>query len=264
MGGDRRLGLIEFLLPSQFGVIEVEHDRDGCRLKVRGGPTWRVSRHGVVRAELSTCVAGVADFMADAVRQGPVEVLARAMRGQFCLHASAVQVPGAGVVAFVGESGVGKSTLARLIHEATGGGWQRVADDILPVRFAGRGMTVDPSFPQPKLQPYEQFRRTSDSGPLVLVAVCCLEPTTGDDTVSSRRATGIESVAIVAGNTMGARLFDRRLLAAHLEFCAGLAARLPVRKLHFPRQPTVAGRVVARIAADLGLEASADGRRDGG
>lgn len=258
--GERCGGVMEFLLPSQAGVIEIEHDRDGCRLTMRGGPTWRVSRQGVVTAEVPACAAGVGEAMAEAVRQGPVEVVARALRGEFCLHASAVQVVGGGVVAFVGESGAGKSTLARLIHQETAGEWQRVSDDILPVRSAEGGMVIDPSFPQPKLLPFEQFQLTAGFGPYVLVGVYQLERPEGDDTVSSRLARGVEAVTIVAGNTVGTRLFDRRLLGAHLKFCAELAAQLPVRKLRFPRQLMVAARVIAQIACDLGLERSANGR----
>lgn len=47
------------------------------------------------------------------------------------LHASAVRI-GHGVVAFVGASGAGKSTIAQFFAER---GYQLVSDDLLPVRF---------------------------------------------------------------------------------------------------------------------------------
>jgi len=55
-----------------------------------------------------------------------------------------------GVVAFVGESGLGKSSLAAALH---GLGCPLVADDLTPVRFGAVGVTVQPGFPQVKLAP---------------------------------------------------------------------------------------------------------------
>ncbi len=257
-------GATHLLLPTLGGVMELNYHGGGCRVGVRGEPAWFVSRQGEVTAELLDMLAGAELGAADSLRQGPVEVLARAMRGQFCLHASAVLMNGAAVVAFVGESGVGKSTLARLIQEATAGKWLRVADDVLPLHLAGRGVVVDPFFPQPKLQPHEQFVRPSDSGPLILTAVCLLEPAAGDGTVRLQRTRGVEAVAIVAGNTMGARLFDRQLLDAHLSFSAAVAATVQVYRLQFPRQLSVAPQVIARIAADAELGAHAGAAAYGG
>jgi hypothetical protein len=51
--------------------------------------------------------------------------------GRLVLHAGAVEL-GDTVVAFVGESAAGKSTLARFLAR---GGHRFVADDLLPVRF---------------------------------------------------------------------------------------------------------------------------------
>ena len=50
------------------------------------------------------------------------------------LHASAIATPST-VVAFVGESGAGKTTLARFLDQ---GSTARVADDLVPVRFLQR------------------------------------------------------------------------------------------------------------------------------
>ncbi len=257
----RGAGAIQFPLPFLGGVIELEYQPGGCRVRVRGGPSWFVSRQGEASAESTDEPAGEEGSAANWLRHGPVEVLARAMRGQFCLHASAVLMNATEVVAFVGESGAGKSTLARLIHEATGGEWQRVSDDVLPVHMARGEVVVDPSFLQPKLELHEQFFRTSDAAPLVLTAVCLLDPATPDGTLRWRRARGVEAVAIVAGNTMGARLFDRQLLDAHLAFSSAVAATLQVYRLQFPRRLNVAPQIIAWIALAAGLsQASREGR----
>ncbi len=80
---------------------------------------------------------------------GTVMALLLYQRGMLVLHASAVSI-GGGVVAFVGESGLGKSSLAAALH---GLGCPLVADDLTPVRFGAVGVTVQPGFPQVKLAP---------------------------------------------------------------------------------------------------------------
>lgn len=59
--------------------------------------------------------------------------LASALQGKVVLHASAVRCPH-GVVAFIGESGVGKSTLAAHLSAL---GFPRLAEDLLPCRTLG-------------------------------------------------------------------------------------------------------------------------------
>ncbi len=255
--------VIRLPLPCGGDVMQVEHDGEGYRLHAPGSRFWYVSRQGTVTGDSPEDLANAADPAADPLRQGPVEVLARAVRGQFCLHASAILVNETEVVAFVGPSGAGKSTLARLIHERTTGAWQRVADDVLPVCADRYRPLVDASFPQPRLQPHEQFRHTPGSGALVLTGIYHLDQGAGDGRVSSRRLRGVEAVAIVAGNTMGARLFDRALLEVHLAFSATLAAAVPVHQLRFPRRLDIAGPIMDLITAQLGhLRPAGGGRKD--
>jgi hypothetical protein len=79
---------------------------------------------------------------------GPVCAVMLELRGAVCLHAGAVEM-GGGAVAFLGRSGIGKSSLtATLVCQ----GHRLVSDDILPVvDEAGRLLAV-PSFPQLKLR----------------------------------------------------------------------------------------------------------------
>jgi hypothetical protein len=68
-------------------------------------------------------------------------------RGHLVLHASAVAAEG-GAVAFIGESGFGKSTLAAMLHDR---GLAVVTDDVLAVSVKGENVSVFPSFPRLKL-----------------------------------------------------------------------------------------------------------------
>jgi hypothetical protein len=70
-------------------------------------------------------------------------------RGLLVLHASAVDVEG-GVIAFLGASGWGKSSIAAALY-ARGHGM--VADDVAAVDLDGATKTVVPALPQLKLSP---------------------------------------------------------------------------------------------------------------
>lgn len=70
-------------------------------------------------------------------------------RGFLLLHGSAVKI-GGGAVAFVGPSGIGKSTLAASLHAR---GYELVVDDVVAIRFDSGTAQVQPGFPQFKLWP---------------------------------------------------------------------------------------------------------------
>ncbi|MHC4820710.1 MAG: hypothetical protein ACYTDX_03200 [Planctomycetota bacterium] len=72
-----------------------------------------------------------------------------AHRGGIVLHGSAVAGPG-GVLAFVGDSGVGKSTLASALCDR---GMPLLADDALWIRTAGGVATVEASYPGLRIWP---------------------------------------------------------------------------------------------------------------
>lgn len=71
-------------------------------------------------------------------------------RGRLVLHANAIKMND-GVVAFLGSSGVGKSTTSLIFNKR---GYPLVSDDILSVEFAESGFpTVFPGFPRVKMWP---------------------------------------------------------------------------------------------------------------
>ena len=138
---------------------------DVCRL----GVSWDGSEIAVLDPSPQLPSA----LLAEAVI-GPGLILALAVHGVYCLHASAVKTP-RGVIAFLGESGRGKSTLARFLAADSGLGWTRVADDILPVEVTADGVDVLPRFPQLKLPDGEQYS-SADSECLPLRMACVLAP----------------------------------------------------------------------------------------
>ena len=60
-----------------------------------------------------------------------------------------------------------------------------------------------------------------------------------------------DAVILLAGHTVAARLFDAPLLERHLEFCAALAAAVPVRRLRFPQRLDALPEMIEAIAASV-------------
>ncbi|MCA9951803.1 MAG: hypothetical protein KDE48_19260, partial [Anaerolineales bacterium] len=162
---------------------------------------------------------------------GPALSLALALQGVFCLHASAVAISGQ-VVAFVGESGWGKSTLAAFLH---GDNWQFVADDVLPLEVGEEGTTCLPNFPQLKLSAAQQWPLASPQR-LPLTAVYLLTtPTVQNSKVEIQPLSPLEATLALVRHTVATKLFDKQLLTQHLAFCSGIARHVPVKRLAYPR-----------------------------
>ncbi len=178
-------------------------------------------------------------------------VQALALQNVFCLHASAVAVNDA-AVAFIAESGSGKSTLAAFLDADQGNDWLRLADDALPAEITPSSTAYAlPHFPQLKLPPAAQWP-LAKPGRVALRAIYCLEPSK----LSSSRpciqplSRQAATLALIQ-QTHAARLFDARLLQAHLDFCAQLTARIPVKRLLYPHDYAALLRVRDVIQADL-------------
>jgi hypothetical protein len=212
----------------QWYPAESHELAEGYVLKVADLPAAEVAGGGV---SFAAPVGGNA-ALAEAVRWGPCEILTRALRGSFCLHASAVQLrpERKEVVGFAGSSGAGKSTLALLL-EATGA--VRVCEDLLPiVRSAEGAFRVD-------LGPGDL-----DPAPPVR-AICILAES--PDRVELDSLAGAAAVVALVRHTVAARLFGPRLLTQHLEFCTDLAQAAQVFRLRYPRHRSVAPLVAAEL-----------------
>ncbi|HEX2254785.1 MAG TPA: hypothetical protein VHQ65_16080 [Thermoanaerobaculia bacterium] len=201
---------------------------------------------------------------------GPVLALALALRGTFCLHASACLLAGSSapsgpggdgaVHVFLGESGAGKSTLARELPRLPGGTWRRLADDVLPVRLAAAGLVALPRFPQLKLATGEQFARLARAENRPSLPVTALhvlagrwDPAAGPSAAAATTpgvvpVEGRAAALAVAAHTVAARLFPPVLLERHLAFCSAVADGVPVDHLAVPPLPEHAAAVAATLA----------------
>lgn len=229
----------------------------GYRIELEGIGRFRVAAGGAWGG-VEALEAGVAPAVAAEALVGPVLVLALALRGVWCLHASAVAEPeragagGGSAVAFLGPSGAGKSTLAERLSAASVP-WRRLADDVLPWRPAAGGAVSLPRFPQLKLPPDRQ-PGAAIPAPVPLRAVYVLERPAGPGGGASLRIREIsrrDAALALVRHTVGARLFDRELLARHLEACAGAAGRLRVRRLSYPWSERLPAGLPGALAADL-------------
>ncbi len=70
-------------------------------------------------------------------------------RGQLVLHASSVAIQGQ-AIAFLGNSGWGKSTLVAMLHAQ---GHTFITDDVLPIQLDATPPLVSPSYPEVRLLP---------------------------------------------------------------------------------------------------------------
>ncbi len=152
-------------------------------------------------------------------------------RGRLVLHASAAVVAGQ-AVAFVGESGYGKSTLALALTPPG----EVLTDDVLPIRIDTDGVWAEPSGFPPRLPAAGGAgkRRVpiSPATPARLRALYVLQ--WGEEI----RTEGIPPGERIA--TVLVSMFCRRMLAIggrteHLEQCGVIARQSQTRRLLRPR-----------------------------
>lgn len=182
----------------------------------------------------------------DLTLMGPGLPLALALQGHYCLHASAVADP-RGTLALLGDSGAGKSTLARLLDGEQG--FERIADDTLPIAAPGGRPVALPAFPQLKLPPDVQWSPPAggaESLPLAGLIALDARRDAGDRVgVRLHPLSAREAAALVLHHTMAGRLLDAPRLRAQLAFAAALVERVPAWRLRYPRRLDV-GPAVAR------------------
>jgi hypothetical protein len=218
-------------LADQFSTVSLWQDEHGTWMEIPAAGRFWTAADGSAIAQASRIPASTPAFIEEALL-GPPLVLALALRDTWCLHASAALFKDS-LVAFLGESGQGKSTLAAYLKTCPG--WRLVADDILPVAMNSDGMSAWPRFPQLKLsveaQPGPGLPEEISFG-----KVCILSNTDLDETPAHHRLPAGQSVPAFLAHTAGTRLFDPDLLGKHLAFCAQAAGKVPVYSLGYPRR----------------------------
>ena len=176
---------------------------------------------------------------------GPGLVLALALQGAFCLHASAVLGP-AGAVVFAGPSGAGKSTLAARLSERHG--FRRLTDDISPFTADAAGCFLLPHFPQLKL-PAESQQPASAAASHPVSRLYLLAECETDAPVRLEPVPPSVAALSVCGHIVASRLFPQRLTAEMLHATAAFAEIVDVRRLHYPKRPAAAADVARLLGA---------------
>jgi hypothetical protein len=202
----------------------------GILLRIEGGSDFHISPDGlkITRPEKED---EPLEGLDREIFLGPALVLAHSMRENWCLHASAARHNGK-TIAFLGESGYGKSTLAGYLHRS---GWQRVADDILPVTLENETVLAWPHFPQLKL-PQEQQPALHLPESLPLDMLCLVSPAGADEAARLEPLSATDAVTALLGHTAGTRMFWPELLSKHLDFCARAGQVLPAYRLTYPHR----------------------------
>lgn len=216
--------------------VQVRAEASNIRLSVAGGSDFiiasggkTISKAGAGDEHSTPAALSALDYE---ILQGPALVLALALRGTWCLHASAA-VFGTHAFVFLGESGQGKSTLAAWLAGNGDPAWRLLADDILPVTVEPGGLCAWPHFPQLKLP------LASQPGPdwpeqTPIETVCLLSAVDRRQAPALEAFSTMDAVQSLLRHTAGTRLFMPELLAAHLAFCASAPAHISMVQIKYP------------------------------
>ncbi len=179
-----------------------------------------------------------------------------AQQGRLVLHAGAVRV-GQEAIAFIGETGRGKSTLTASFHAA---GYRLLSDDGIVLAEAQGTTLAQPTYSSlrlwpeavaglfacaPDLAPMAHYSRKQrviladapNNTPIPLAAIYVLAPATGEDAASislTRMSPGEACMAIIR-NSFQLDVTDRRRAMGLLTVASEIAEQLPVFSLDFPR-----------------------------
>lgn len=247
--------------------------REGFQTHVTPGEIWIThSRVGtfLARQGCEIVVDPLPDVEERIVRSYVVKAALAAVllqRGKLILHASGAAIGGAGV-AFVGASGMGKSTTSAALHAR---GHPVIADDLLGVDVRGDTPTALPGFPQMLLLPESASALGCDPGSLPRVSPdsdkfkfdtpqgFSLEPVplrrvyalANADRDAIELLDGRDAVATLVAHTFGILAFGQGAKPAHFLLCAELAKRVPVRRLARARRLDRLTELVRLVEDDL-------------
>jgi len=199
-------------------------------------------------------------------------------RGFEPVHASAVAV-GDQAIAFIGDCGLGKSTLAAAFLQA---GHRLLTDDLLLLQTRTRAIVAFPGpariklFPKvarkfladassgvplnPKTQkqiiPLNDSQVCSEAMPLAAIYVLALPNKAQDNSVRITSLTQREAFVRLLENTFNRVIFDPDRLRRHFDAAQALANVMPIRKLSYPRSLERLPLVREAILSDLCVEKS--------
>ncbi len=191
------------------------------------------------------------------------------------LHATAVAAP-AGAVAFIGDAGTGKSTLAASFHLS---GLESFCDDCLVLRDEGGRIMATPAYPGVRLwdDSFKALMSESERGlpvaqytsktrllgdasgfradRLPLARIYLLQRPAGNDaaavTPAIARVSPAEAFPMLVGASFPLDLTDYAMLTRHFRFIIRVAATVPIRRLTIPNDFSALPAVRAAVIADL-------------
>jgi hypothetical protein len=201
---------------------------------------------------------------------GPFIAIIMHQRGRLVLHASAVEIDG-GVIAFIADSGVGKSTTAAAFMAA---GYPVVSDDLLPVSLDVEGAPrVHAGSPQIKLWPeaIEAIGHDPEGLPRVIgprdkrvlgvderftaslaLPLRAIYVLRAADELAIIDLAPNQALIELARNSYVAPLIDRMGDSRrHFLQIAELARRVPVRVIERPGRLELLGEIVERVVGGM-------------
>lgn len=225
--------VVEGLLANVMGKITVQVNRNWYHLAIDKVGEFLVAADGkFVQLIKSDPDIDSSIFQNHAL--GSPLILALACQGTYCLHASGVIMNGQ-VIAFCGASGSGKSTTAAYIASK---GFSRAADDVLPLRLGEGGKPyIIPCFPQVGMKP-EENAVLREKRLLPLGGLFLLEESQAEDPAAEKLSER-SAMTVVLSQTMGSRLYDRRIKTRHLDMAKAAASMVPVWRITIPRRLSV-------------------------
>jgi hypothetical protein len=149
----------------------------------------------------------------------------------------------------MGETGTGKSTLSEFA-EREGGGWRRLADDVVPLALGSGEPKALPHFPQLKLPSEAQWHPTQDRE-LPLARIYRLHRGAPGSPVVIRRLSRRNATLAILKATVAGRLFAPSLRERHLDFAARVAETRGVHGLDLPSDPHRVPEVLSEILNDI-------------
>jgi hypothetical protein len=187
--------------------LNVRHGACESYLEAEGARAW-VAADGS-SADLQLAETSAVD--ANHWLFGPLLILALARRGVYCLHASSFLRDGCAHV-IVGDSGAGKSSLARVLHQANLA--KRLTDDISPIAIDSGRLLLLPHFPQLKLS--EQITDVAQQYPLQ--SLSALMASKAGDYQTTHMLSRSQLHFRLMRHTVASRLFTKRDLQAWWAF----------------------------------------------
>lgn len=190
------------------------------------------------------------------------------LRGELVLHASAVRV-GKRAVAFVGASGMGKSTIATVLCAA---GHPLLTDDVLRAELGRDAVIVHPGSTETRLRDAARpladavagpGRPTADgrlavapavhtAGPVPLAACVVPQPSREHDRVQVRRLTGPRALMLLARFPRILGWTQPAALAREFDQLADLVARVAVVEARIPWGPPFAPGLAEDLLTAIG------------